>query len=308
MTQWHSEDDVVGRMSAEVAAARLEAIGETDLALALRQHPPVVAARAATYGLFDAFTGVVQPWMHATHVLGFLPSASSGTGEQEIFHPGAIAPDLSLKNGRINITLNRLRIAAYPGRGRRQVLFDFSAQNQLSTGAEDAHFNMTFRADDNALVGVVNYPIFMGLHVGTDIAMFRCYTVNVQNDQDDKLLASLDSEVFKKGLKLVEVAQPALAPLAEIAVGLTKAVASRNKNVPVQNIQMGLDFGGTRLGARLAQGDYIAVQVPIEVLRNWDWSAYKLDPRVGEIVRVDDGQPIPYNYFAFGVSAYGGRG
>jgi hypothetical protein len=163
-----------------------------------------------------------------------------------------------------------------------------------------------FRADDNALVGLINYPVFIGLHVGAQTAMFRCYTVNVQNDQDETLLASLDSEVFKKGLKLAEVAQPALAPLAEIAVGLTKAVASRHKNVPVQNIQMGLDFGGTRLGARLAQGDYIAVQVPFEALRDWDWSEYKLNPRVGEIVRVDDGSPIPYNYFAFGVSAYGG--
>jgi hypothetical protein len=306
VSKWYSDGDVLARMPRAEAAARLEAIGEADVALALRQQPSRAAARASSFGIFDAFSGPAKPWMHATHVFGFLTCSSSVGEDQEIFPPGAIAPDLSLRNGRINITLNRLRIAEYPGRGRRQVLFDFSAQNQLSTGAEDAHFNMMFRADDNALVGLINYPVFIGLHVGAQTAMFRCYTVNVQNDQDETLLASLDSEVFKKGLKLAEVAQPALAPLAEIAVGLTKAVASRHKNVPVQNIQMGLDFGGTRLGARLAQGDYIAVQVPFEALRDWDWSEYKLNPRVGEIVRVDDGSPIPYNYFAFGVSAYGG--
>jgi hypothetical protein len=306
MSKWHSDDDILARMSRAEAAVRLEAIGETDVALTLRQQPARAGVRASSFGIFDAFSGPVKPWMHATHVFGFLPSASSAETKQEIFPPGEIQPNLSLKNGRINITLNRLRIAEYPGRGRRQILFDFSAQNQLPTGAEDAHFNMTFRADDNSLVGIINYPLFIGLHVGAESVVFRCYTVNVQNDQDETLLASLDSEVFKKGLKLAEVAQPALAPLAEIAVGLTKAVASRHKNVPVQNIQMGLDFGGPRLGARLAQGDYIAVQVPFDALRDWDWSEYKLNPRVGEIVRVDDGTPIPYNYFAFGISAYGG--
>jgi hypothetical protein len=42
---------------------------------------------------------------------------------------------------------------------------------------------------------------------------------------------------------------------------------------------MGLDFGGPRLVARLAQGDYVAVQVPFDALRTWDWSEYKLNPR-----------------------------
>jgi hypothetical protein len=304
MSKWHSDDDVLARMPREEAAARLEAIGEADVALALRQQPARALERASSFGVFDFFSGPTRPWMHSTHVFGFLPRVASADSEQEIFPPGEIEPALSLKNRRINIALNRLRIAEYPGRGRRQLLFDFSAQNQLPTGAEDAHFNMTFSADDNSMAGVINYPLFIGLHVGAQGALFRCYTINVQNDQDEALLSSLDSEVFKKGLKLVEVAQPALAPLAEITVGLTKAVASRHKNVPVQNIQMGLDFGGPRLGARLAEGDYIAVQVPIEALRNWDWSEYKLNSRVGEIVRVDDGSPIPYNYFAFGIGAY----
>jgi hypothetical protein len=305
MAQWFSDNDVLARMPRAEAANRLDAIGEADVALALRRSPAHTSEHATSFGVFDLFSGAAKPWMHSTHVFGFMPAMKPDTDGQEIFPPGEISPDLSLKNGRINITLNRLRIAEYPGRGRRQVLFDFSAQNHLPTGTEDAHFNMTFRADDNSFVGVVNYPVFVGLHVGNQNAMFRCYTVNVQNDQDEALLAALDSEVFKKGLKLAEVAQPALAPLAELSVGITKVVASRHRNVPVQNIQMGLDFGGARLGARLAQGDYIAVQVPYEVLRAWDWADYKLNPRVGEIVH-NDGSPIPYNYFAFGVSAYDG--
>src|SRR5260370_6372751 len=104
------------------AAARLEAIGETDVALALRQQPAPAAVRASSFGIFDGFSRPVKPWMHATHVFGFLPSSLSADAHQEIFPPGQIEADLSLRNGRINITLNRLRIAEYPGRGRRQVL------------------------------------------------------------------------------------------------------------------------------------------------------------------------------------------
>ncbi len=306
-SQWYSDDEVLAGMPASEAAARLEAIGETDTALRLQQSASQSAERASSYGIFDVFSGASKPWMHATHVFGFLPLSPQGE-DQEILPPGKIRPDESLRNGRINITLNRLRIAEYPGGGRRQILFDFSGQNQVQGGAEEAHFNMTFRAEQNSTAGVINYPIFIGLNVGTEGTMFRCFTVNVQNETDEKLLAAFDSEVFKKGLKLASVAQPALAPLSEIAIGLTRAVASRNRNVPVQNIQMGLDFGGTRLGARLAQGDYIAVQVPMRALSEWDWSDYTLNPRVGEIVRVADGEPIPYNYFAFGVSAYKGEG
>jgi hypothetical protein len=306
MSQWFSEDEVVSRMNSEEAAARLEQIGETDVALALRQQPARHGESVSHFGFTDLFSGQDKPWMHSTHIFGFLPSTPDAGDEQEILPPGRIAPDLTLKSGRINITLNRLRIAEYPGSGRRQILFDFSAQNQLPAGAEDAHFSMMFHASQNSLVGIINYPIFIGLHVGSEGTMFRCYTVNVQNDQDEKLLSALDSEVFKKGLKLVEVAQPALAPFAEIAVGLTKTVASRNRNVPVQNIQMGLDFGGPQLGARLAQGDYLAVQVPTTELDLWDWANYTLNPRTGEIVDVDEGKPIPYNYLAFGVSAYHG--
>jgi hypothetical protein len=172
MSKWYSESDVLARMPRAEAAARLEAIGETDVALALQRQPARAAERASSFGIFDFFSGPAKPWMHATHIFGFLPRGSSADENQEIYPPGVIEPSFSLKNGRINITLNRLRIAEYPGRGRRQILFDFFAQNQLPTGAEDAHFNMTFRADNNSLVGIVNYPVFVGLHVGAQVPCF----------------------------------------------------------------------------------------------------------------------------------------
>ena len=123
-----------------------------------------------------------------------------------------MAADASLKNARIKITLDRLRVASYPGGGLHRVLFDFYAQNQVPGGAEDLHFNATFRVREGEHAAVVGFPIFIGLNVGTEGVAFRCYTVNVANEEDERLLGFLESDTFKSGLRLATTAQPAIAP------------------------------------------------------------------------------------------------
>jgi hypothetical protein len=56
-----------------------------------------------------------------------------------------------------------------------------------------------------------------------------------------------------------------------LALLVTKAIARRHRNVPVQEFYLGLDFGSTATGARLAEGSYLAVQVPEAVQTVWDW-------------------------------------
>ena len=41
-----------------------------------------------------------------------------------------------------------------------------------------------------------------GLTVGPEGLAFRCYTVNVKNDQDEALLGFLESDTFRAGLRL----------------------------------------------------------------------------------------------------------
>ena len=48
--------------------------------------------------------------------------------------------------------------------------------------------------------------------------------------------------MFKAGLKLAATAQPAIRPLSQMALGLTKGIAARHRNVSVQDFYMGLDF------------------------------------------------------------------
>lgn len=92
---------------------------------------------------------------------------------------------------------------AYPGKGVHHVLFDFYAQNQLSDkNVEHLHFNATYRAREGERAAILGFPIFIGLNVGSEGVAFKCFTVNVKNEQDEALLDFLNSDVFKAGLKL----------------------------------------------------------------------------------------------------------
>ena len=68
-------------------------------------------------------------------------------------------------------------------------------------------------------------------------------------------------------------------------------------------IGLGLDFENSALGIRLAEGDYLAAQIPSANPINWD--EWIFDPNSGSIVNRDDrSESLPYNYIVFRVSRY----
>jgi hypothetical protein len=68
---------------------------------------------------------------------------------------------------------------------------------------------------------------------------------------------------------------------------------------------MGLDFSDVAFRARLAEGSYLAVQIPEQLQQVWDWADWIYQPTSGQVVRKDDpGQLIPFNYVVFSVSRY----
>jgi hypothetical protein len=293
---------VLGAMPRAQAAAKLRQLGETQAAASLES----AAASPSTMGASDWWPFGDKPWQHTAHAIGFLPTGGSGT--QKILGVGEAAADPSLKNARINVALNALRVADYPGGGTHRVLFDFYARNQVPGAAEDLHFNAAYRVREGERAAVRGYPIFIGLGVGAVGVAFQFHTVNVQNDEDEAFLNFLDGDAFKAGLKLATTAQPAIAPLTGMAVALTKSIAQRDRNVSVQDCFLGLDFAGTGMGARLAAGDYIAVQIPENLKSVWDWQDWVYDPSAGLIVdAATKAELIPYNYVVFGVSRYEGE-
>ena len=189
-----------------------------------------------------------------------------------------------------------------------RVLLHFFAQNQVAGKTENVHFNATYRVREGDHAGVQGYPIFVGLHVGSEGLNFKCRTINVRNDQDEAFLDLLESDVFRAGLKLATTAQPVIAPFSEMALGLAKAIGKRNRNVPVQDFDLGLDFSAIPLGARLAEGAYLAVQISESFQPIWDWSEWVYNPSSGQVVKkANPQQLIPYNYLVFSISRYEGK-
>ncbi len=252
------------------------------------------------------FFGLIkqQPWMQATHQFGYIALRQPGwTEPQAIQYPGAIAADAALKNSRINIRLDRLRVHKYPGGGTHNIMVNFAARNQVADSQETVTFSQTYRVAEGQTAGVAGYPIFIGLNVGAQGVAFEGSTVNVNNEADQAILAALESPPFQSGLSLLTTAQPAIAPFTEITLGVVKALAKRTENVPVQKFYLGLDFENAPLGIRLAEGNYIAAQVPSETAIEWHKWVYR--PDIGTIVhRADSLETLPYNYLVFRVSRY----
>lgn len=291
---------VIGHLSPAEIVAKLREMGDEEAATELENLQKEESPRNYTGGLFQA-----PVWKATAHTFGYISPTSSSQAAIPIQFANNIIPDPTLKNSRIKITLDRLRVADYPGGGTHQILFDFYAQNQVCGSVEHLHFNSTYRVREGQQAAIVGYPIFMGLNVGTEGVAFKCSTVNIKNQEDEEALSFLDSDVFKAGLQLAETIQPAIAPLSKMALGLTKAIAKRQKNVAVQDFYMGLDFSNIATRARLAEGSYIAVQIPESQQRLWEWEDWLYDPKTGQIVNdYDRTQFIPYNYMIFSVSRY----
>lgn len=300
MTAWFNDISVAGALAASELADRLAEI-EPDLSVEMLQERRT--GERDRFGLSDWFGGgEPPPWRHTAHAFGFIPTGETGDKDFTPIQAVAnVAPDERLKRVPIRVTLDGLRVAGYPGRGDHRVLFDFYAQHQTDAGPEHAHFNSTYRVREGERAAVLNFPLFLSLRASTSGLVLRCFTVNVRNDEDEQRLAFLESDVFRAGLKLALTAQPALLPLSSLAIGFTKMVATRNRNIPVQDIYLGLDFGGPRTGARLAVGSYVMVQVPETFQRTWDWSEWAYEAASGQIVN-SRRELIPYNYIILGIN------
>jgi len=298
-------DDLVtlGSLPLPDAVARLHEMGDEEVAARLGS-----TATADTPETFRRLPwSDAPPYAHTAHAFGFVSAGRAGD-RVDVVQAGTIEADDTLRGARVNVTLDELRIADYPGRGRHDILFDFAAQNQVAGDrVEHVHFNQVYRGIEGGSVGVSGYPVFVGLTVGSEGLAFRCATVNVKNEDDEALLEMLDADVFRAGLQLVSTLQPAIAPLAGMAVGLTRTLATRHRNVAVQSFSLGLDFSTRTGGARLAEGLYVAVQIPERDKLVWSWDQWTYDRRAGRIVNRQEPETlIPYNYLAFGVARHHG--
>ncbi len=300
---WFDNIPVIGNLPPEQAIIKLREVGEYEAAerLEMAEKRPV---RGSEQGK-KRWPFQDKLWQHTSHTFGYIPSRSGSHDPQPIRHIEAIDPDLSLRDACIKITLNRLRVASYPGGGMHRILLHVCAQNQIQGLTEPVHFNTTYRVQEGGSAGIQGYPLFVGLNVGHEGVTLKCRTINIHNDQDEALLSFMESDTFKAGLRIISTAQPVIAPFSEMALGLAKALATRNRNHAVQDFSLGLDFNTLPLSGCLAEGAYLAVQVPEKLHVAWDWEEWVYMPTKGRVVKRNDHQQlIPYNYLVFGISRY----
>ena len=294
---------VIGELPPRRVASKLRQMGDSGTADEISQHIATTKRAEPLFGW-----GPPKPWQHTSHQFGYIAlQTSSSTDPQPIHYAGAIAADQSLRNNRINIYIDRLRVYDYPGSGTHNILLSFAARNQFSAvpgnAPELVSFSQTYRIEEGQQAGIAGYPVFIGLNVGSQGAALECSTINVKNDADEAILTALESPPFKDGLKLLDTLQPALAPFTQITLGVVKSLAARNRNVGVQKFYLGLDFTSAALGIRLAEGNYLAVQMPSETTLNWD--DWIFSRTFGAIVsRADQMASIPYNYVVFRITRY----
>lgn len=302
---WFDDVPVIGELPPEEAAARLRQVGEDEVAEALEA---VRGTSLHTFGPDKPWWELPdKPWLHTAHAFGYLPPAQASNTFVSIQSAENISAEPTLKNARVKITLDRLRAASYPGRGMHRVLVHFYAQNQIPEKTEDLHFSATYRVREKEHAALWGYPVFVGLQVGNEGIRLRVRTINVKNDQDEALLTLLESDVFKNGLHLITTVQPALVPLSALAHGLTRMLLTRHENISVQDIDLGLDFSTILMRPHLAEGSYLAVQIPESLVPVWDWEEWVYLPTSGLVVKRDDPQQtIPYNYLVFSISRYEG--
>ena len=292
---------LIGQMKASEAAKLLDSVGDKGRAAEVRN---AVKASKADMQLSLLWWGNKEPkaYEYTNHAFGFIPTDAAGSQQLvDIKEAGNIAPDASLKDKSIKITLDRLRVYEYPGGGVHQILFDFFGRHQTPGSDEDIHFSQTYRAQEGQGAGITGYPVFVGLKVGKEGVKFRVRTVNVKNEDDEKFLAFMNSDPFKNGLQLINATNPLSPVVTNFATGVVDAIAKKDRNIPVQEFDMGLDFNaGIRTRAKLSEGSYIVVQEP-EIA--WDWSKWTYSPATGQVVsKADPTKTIPYNYIVFSLS------
>lgn len=304
--RWFDDIPVLGALPVPQLAAQLQAIGENEKAewLLKEAQDRESYSFALPWGS-SLHSPKEEPWAHTAHSFGYIAPAKPDNTPLPIRSTSSIPADSTLRQARLRITLDRFRVAFYPGGGMHRVLLHFYAQNQVPGVTEELHFNATYRVREGEHAAIQGYPIFVGLTVGHEGISFRCRTINVTNEQDEAFLGFLESDVFTKGLKLATIAQPAIGPLSAMALSVARMIATRYNNVSVQDFDLGLDFSQIPTRAPLAEGSYLAVQIPERLQITWNWDEWVYQRSSGLVVNKGNfQQTLPYNYLVFGVSRY----
>lgn len=239
-------------------------------------------------------------YMTTQHSIGYVSQSTRKDGESNIYSMQSaktITADKELIGIPLKVSLDQLMIEEYPGSGEHKILIDFYAENLQGDKQEGYHFSQLFRGRDGQSAGVHGYPVFMGIVAGQNGLAMKLFTVNVGNKSDDQLLGFLESDIFKSGLTLVETAYPPAAMVSGMMYNITQQIIGRHKNVPVQDVYIGMGFDSTPSTIKLREGTYVIVQSADSI----DWNDWVFDANRSEIRSQEDNTSLKRNYIIISV-------
>lgn len=297
-----TNSQVIGKQKATQAIEYMAFVGDPHTPAAKRALRK--AGRNTTFSRLWPFPAKEAPIYGITeHQYGFFGIDPDHPKDDSlaIRDAGFIKSDDALRNTRVRVTLDRLRVAEYPGKGKHTVLVEFSAVHVIPTNGakEDLRFSQKYQVEEGTGAGVRGYPIFVGLAVSSEGIALTGRTINVENAGDKGILGFLEQPIFKRGLEMINTLNPAVPVVTSMVLGISELLLKRHENIAVQSFDLGLDFSGVPSRAYLREGSYIIVQAPDE---GWDWSEWQFTRSTGKLTNKKSKRPIPYNYLVIGVS------
>ncbi|MGY3690148.1 hypothetical protein ACVIGA_000228 [Bradyrhizobium sp. USDA 3240] len=287
-----SANDSLGAQNPKAVIKYLREIGDDDAADKLH-------AKGGTG------QGLSMPWQDQVYgytglLIGYIPSAPSD-GTAAITNAVVLPPDPALKNSRVKITIERLYVHCYPGRGQHEILCEFTGKNQADGEQEEMQFALTTKANDGGTASINGAPIFLGVTVGNNGIAFEGRTINVGSKGDEDFLAALSGGSFRDGLNLLTTVQPALKPFVGLASSVVSAVLKRSKNRQIHSFNLGFDFSDSPTSVALRHGSFAIIQTDEN---DWDWSRLAWNVGSQRIVQKDTGAAIPFNYLILKISPF----
>ena len=287
-----SANDSLGAQNPKVVIQYLRDIGDDEAAAKL--HAKGGTGQGLSLSWFDqvyGYTGVL---------IGYIP-ATATKAVSDIENAVTLSPDQTLKNTRVKITLERLYVHCYPGRGQHEIICELTGKNQAGGEREEMQFALTTQANDGASASINGAPIFLGVTVGHNGIAFEGRTINVGSKGDEDFLAALSGSSFRDGLSLLTTVQPALKPFVGLASSVVGAVLKRSKNKQIHSFNLGFDFAESQTSVALRHGSFAIVQTDDH---DWDWSRLAWNADSQRIVHKDTGAAIAFNYLILKISPF----
>jgi hypothetical protein len=157
-----------GEKAIERYLAEIDAKESDDEGLDVTAAEPPEGLQLPPSGLFKP-----RLYEYTEHAFGFFEAGEGDT--LRIDDARNIVADASLRNQALKITMDKLRVADYPGKGMHHILVDFYAQHQTQGADEPIHFTQKFRAREQQGAGISGYPIFLGLRAGVEGLSFKVF-------------------------------------------------------------------------------------------------------------------------------------